>query len=59
MVLKGHGTFNSYKIYFFWITYLIEYRKQVSKNNSQKLKKHTQSPKTDVSDFKTFLMKFC
>ena len=37
----GHGTFNSNKIYllkyiYVLITYLIEYRKKVGKNNSKK-----------------------
>ena len=59
MALEGHVTFNSNKIYLVVINQSTEYRKQVRQNNSKKLKKKTtQLPKTDVSDFKTFLMKF-
>ena len=41
------------------ITKLIENRKKFSKNTGKKFKKTTQSSKTDVSDFKMFLVRFC
>ena len=60
--LPGHdGTFNSNKIYFVLLTWLIEYRKQLGKITTRSKKR--KSSKTDVSDLileyvKMFLMKF-
>ena len=60
----GHGTFNSNKIYFVLVTWLIEYIKKFSKIKAKGKKETRQSSKADISDFKlecakTFLTKFC
>ena len=67
MVLMGHGTFNSNKIYFFLITKLIGCRKGLAKITAKSYhqdNRQGQSSRTDISDFKlecakTFLIKFC
>ena len=53
----GHGTFNSNKIYllkyiYVLITYLIEYRKKVGKNNSKKGGKKDNRQRQDFSGIK-------
>ena len=53
----GHGTFNSNKIYllkyiYVLITYLIEYRKKVGKNNSKKGEKKDNRQRQDFSGIK-------
>ena len=53
----GHGTFNSNKIYllkyiYVLITYLIEYRKKVGKNNSKKGEKKDNHQRQEFSGIK-------